>query len=115
MVTCGERVVTTWISQDPVVVEVSVWFFTIIPLSIGFMGMTQIASSSFNALGKPGPSVVISLLRTWLVYVPLALLGDYLFGYIGIFIATAVSNVAVGLVAWNWNASYVRRAAKGAA
>ena len=115
MVTCGEWVVTTWISQDPVVIEVSVWFFTIIPLSIGFMGMTQIASSSFNALGKPGPSVVISLLRTWLVYVPLALLGDYFFGYIGIFIATAVSNVAVGLVAWNWNAGYVRRAAKGAA
>ena len=114
MVTCGEWVVTKWISTDPVVVDVAVWFFTIIPLSIGFMGMTQIASSSFNALGKPGPSVVISLLRTLIVYVPLALLGDYLFGYIGIFVATAMSNVGVGLIAWNWNASYVRRAAKEA-
>ena len=89
MVTCGEWVVTKWISTDPVVVEVAVWFFMIIPLSIGFMGMTQIASSSFNALGKPFPSVVISLLRTLVVYVPLAILGDYLFGYIGIFVATA--------------------------
>ena len=114
MVTCGEWVVTTWISTDPVVVDVASWFFLIIPLSIGFMGMTQIASSSFNALGKPGPSVVISLLRTLIVYVPLAILGDHLFGYMGIFIATAMSNVGVGLVAWNWNASYVRRAAKSA-
>ena len=113
MATCGERVVTTWISDDPVVIDVTVWFFLIIPLSIGFMGMTQIASSSFNALGKPFPSVVISLLRTLVVYVPLALLGDYFFGYIGIFIATALSNVGVGLVAWNWNASYVRQVAKG--
>ena len=114
MFTCGGWVVTTWISTDPVVIDVSVSFFTIIPLSIGFMGMTQIASSSFNALGKPGPSVVISLLRTLIVYVPLALLGDYLFGYVGIFVATAMSNVAVGLIAWNWNAGYVRRAAKAA-
>ncbi|MCE2423999.1 MAG: MATE family efflux transporter [Pseudomonadales bacterium] len=115
MVTCGEWVVTTWISTDPVVVDVAVWFFLIIPLSIGFMGMTQIASSSFNALGKPFPSVVISLLRTLVVYVPLAILGNHLFGYVGIFIATAMSNVGVGLVAWNWNAGYVRRAAKATA
>lgn len=113
MVTCGEWVVSKWISTDPIVLDVASWFFLIIPLSIGFMGMTQIASSAFNALGKPFPSVVISLLRTLVVYVPLAVLGNYLFGYIGIFIATAASNVGVGLVAWNWNASYVRRAAKG--
>ena len=56
---------------------------------------------------------MISLLRTLVVYVPLAVLGDVFFGYIGIFIATAVSNVGVGLVAWHWNAGYVRRAAKG--
>jgi len=112
MVTCGEWMVTSWFSNDPIVVDVAVWFFLIIPLSIGFMGMTQIASSSFNALGKPFPSVVISLLRTLVVYVPLAILGNHLFGYIGIFIATAMSNVGVGLVAWNWNAGYVRKAAR---
>ena len=111
MATSGAWMVRTFIDDDPVVVEVAAWFFTIIPLSIGFMGMTQVASSCFNALGKPLPSLVISILRALAVYVPLALLGDYLFGYVGIFAATAATNVLVGALAWHWNRSHVRRAA----
>ncbi len=110
MVSCGEWVVRSWV-DDPIVVDVAVWFFYIIPLSIGFMGMTQVASSCFNALGKPTPSFVISLLRALAVYVPLALIGNYLYGYVGIFAATAATNVLVGALAWNWNRRYVRRAA----
>ena len=111
MASAGRWMVENWIDDDPVVVDVATWFFYIIPLSIGFMGMTQVASSCFNALGKPFPSLVISLLRALVIYIPLALLGDHLFGYVGIFIATALTNVAVGLVAWRWNRGYVRRAA----
>ncbi len=110
MVAIGEYVVKTFIDDDPVVVDVAVWFFYIIPLSIGFMGMTQVASACFNALGKPIPSLVISILRALAIYVPLALLGDYFYGYVGIFIATAATNVLVGLIAWRWNHGYVRRA-----
>lgn len=110
MVSIGEWVVTTWIDDDPVVVDVAVWFFYVIPLSIGFMGMTQVASACFNALGKPFPSLVISILRALAIYIPLALVGNYLYGYIGIFVATAATNVLVGLIAWRWNGDYVRRA-----
>ena len=111
MVSSGEWLVRTFIDDDPVVVDVAAWFFYIIPLSIGFMGMTQVASSCFNALGKPFPSFVISILRALAIFVPLALLGNYLFGYVGIFAATAATNVLVGALAWHWNRSYVRRAA----
>ena len=108
MVLVGKSIVAV-IDDNPTVIEVSVWFFYIIPLSIGFMGMTQIASSCFNALGKPTPSLVISLLRALVIIVPLAILGNYLFGYVGIFIATAVTNVLVGLLAWQWNWRVVNR------
>ena len=108
MVLVGKSIVAV-IDDNPTVIEVSVWFFYIIPLSIGFMGMTQIASSCFNALGKPTPSLVISLLRALVIIVPLAILGNYLFGYVGIFIATAVTNVVVGLLAWQWNWRVVNR------
>ena len=110
MVSVGDWVVATWIDDDPVVVDVAVWFFYMIPLSIGFMGMTQVASACFNALGKPVPSLVISIMRALAVYIPLALVGDYLYGYVGIFAATAVTNVLVGWLAWRWNRGYVRRA-----
>ena len=110
MASCGEWLVGALIDDNPVVLGVASWFFYIIPLSIGFMGMTQVASSCFNALGKPFPSLVISILRALVVYVPLALLGNHFFGYVGIFLATAATNVIVGSVAWSWNRSYVRRA-----
>ena len=73
--------------------------------------MTQVASACFNALGKPFPSLVISILRALVVYIPLALIGNYLYGYVGIFIATAITNVLVGAIAWQWNHGHVRRAA----
>ena len=108
MVLVGKYIVAV-IDDNPTVIEVSVWFFYIIPLSIGFMGMTQIASSCFNALGKPTPSLVISILRAFVIIVPLAILGNHLYGYVGIFIATAVTNVLVGLLAWQWNWRVVNR------
>lgn len=97
------------IDDNPTVVEVAYWFFLFIPLSIGFMGMTQVASSCFNALGKPAPPFVISLLRTIVVYLPLAYFADAQWGYLGIFVATAITNVVVGLIAWRWNTNYVNR------
>ncbi|NKB98176.1 MAG: hypothetical protein GKR90_06730 [Pseudomonadales bacterium] len=91
------------IDDNEIVVEASRVFFLCIPLSIGFMGMMQVANSSFNARGLPNPALVISLLRSIVVGVPLAYYGDILWGYTGIFLATAVSNVVVGVLAWHWN------------
>ena len=36
------------------------------------------------------------------VLVPLALLGRAYFGYVGIYLATGVANVLVGVLAWAW-------------
>jgi putative MATE family efflux protein len=99
------------IDDNPIVIDVARSFFLVIPLSIGFMGMMSVASSCFNALGKPFPPFVISLLRTLILYVPLAIVANRLWGYQGIFIATAVTNVVVGLIAWAWNRSYVYKTA----
>lgn len=103
------RAVVTFIDPNPTVLEVATWFFLIIPLSIGFMGVMQVATSCFNALGRPFPPVAISLARTLVFYVPLAFLGDYLWGYVGIFVATALTNVLLGGAAWYWNRVAVKR------
>ena len=52
---------------------------------------------------------MISVLRALVIGVPLAVLGNYLYGYVGIFIATAITNVVVGLLAWQWNWRVVNR------
>jgi Na+-driven multidrug efflux pump len=78
-------------------------FFLIVPFSIGFMGLNNVASASFNALGQPMPPLVLALSRMIVLYIPLAILGDHLFGYAGIFGATALANVINGLAAAYWN------------
>lgn len=108
MLVAGEYLVTL-INDDPKVVATAASFLIIIPLSIGFMGITAIASTCFNALGKPLPPLILSISRMFVVYIPLALLGDYLWGYIGIFIATSGTTILMGSVAWYWNKVVIDR------
>lgn len=110
MITFGAFLVGL-IDDNPKVVATAEIFFLCIPLSIGFMGMMQVANSSFNARGLPRPALIISLLRGIIIGIPLTVLGDMLWGYTGIFIATAVINVLLGLLAWQWNRQSVERQA----
>jgi Na+-driven multidrug efflux pump len=68
----------------------------------------MMASASFNALGKPLPSTALSFGRMIIVYVPLATLLNDGFGYVGIFIATALSNVLFGIVGATWFAQRLK-------
>ena len=102
MFLAGEAI-TRQIDPNPTVVDVATTYFLIVPLSIGFMGIMQMAVASFNARGLPGPPFVLSVARTFVAYIPLCYLGDIWFGYTGIFVATALTNVVGGLVAWEWN------------
>ncbi len=54
------------------------------------------------------PPLVLSINQTILVYVPLAILGDYLWGYTGIFVASVVTGLLLGSVAWYWLNSVIR-------
>ncbi|HIL98797.1 MAG TPA: MATE family efflux transporter [Pseudomonadales bacterium] len=90
------------INDDPGVIDAAVIYLRILPLAMGFMGITANATSTFNALGKPLPSLVISVLQSIVISIPLALLGDYLFGYIGIFMSGALTMAMLGIVSWFW-------------
>ena len=97
------RMMVSLINDNPIVVEAANWYLVITPLSIGFMGMTAIAGACFNAMGQPIPPLIISIARMFVVYIPLAILFDYYWGYVGIYIATAVSSILLGVVSWFWN------------
>lgn len=100
------------INDDPVVIETAAVFFLIVPFSIGFMGLNNVASASFNALGQPIPPLVLAISRMIVVYIPMAIVGGYLFGYAGIFAATALANVINGVAAAYWNNAAIRNSIK---
>ncbi|NEP61835.1 MAG: MATE family efflux transporter [Symploca sp. SIO2G7] len=90
-------------NSNPTVVAIAATYLVIVPISYAASGMIFISSAIFNALGKPLPSLVMLLTRMFILYVPLAYLGSWLFGINGIFFAACFSNLAVGVGAYLWN------------
>ena len=108
MWTGGEFFVTL-IRDDAEVVATATSYLFIIPITIGFAGMFNTANGAFNALSKPLPPLVLSLLRLLVFYLPLALLARHWFGHVGIFAAAAFTNVVLGVWAREWNRRTVIR------
>jgi putative MATE family efflux protein len=95
-------VMARWIDPVGPVVETAAFYLAIVPWSYGLWGVLMMTSASFNALGRPLPSMVLSFTRMVLLYIPLALLLDHLLGYEGIFMATAFSNCVMGIAGYLW-------------
>jgi Na+-driven multidrug efflux pump len=91
-----------WIDHNPTVIATAAFYLAVVPWSYGLWGILMMTSASFNALGKPIPSTVLSFTRMFVLYIPLALLLNHLLGHEGIFIATAVSNALMGILGFLW-------------
>ncbi len=92
----------TIFSDNEAVVSVTRLFLWIAPVGYAGYGLVMTINAAFNGLGKPMPGVVVSLMRTIILYVPLALIGRHYYGMAGIFAAYAAANVITGFVAYAW-------------
>ncbi|WP_215397390.1 MATE family efflux transporter [Rheinheimera oceanensis] len=89
-------------SSEPEVVSIICQFIWIVPLAYGLQGITILTNSSFNALHQPGSALLLSLIRLFVFYVPLAWLGGKLYGVTGLFIGCVVANICTAALAWCW-------------
>ena len=94
--------VASLFSQNPAVTDIAELYLWIAPISYGAYGMVMVMNASFNGMGKPMPAVYISVARMAVLYIPLAILGQWLWGIVGIFVAYAVANVLSGILAYAW-------------
>jgi putative MATE family efflux protein len=104
----GDNLVSL-INDDEQLTEAAGWFMIIVPIGFGLMGVGQVAASVFIALGKPMPPTILSILRTVVVYIPMAIVFDRYWGYIGIFISLMVANVLFGGAAYAWGKIMLRK------
>jgi putative MATE family efflux protein len=95
-------------SDNESVIGVARLFLWIAPIGYAGYGLVMTINAAFNGLGRPMPGVVVSLMRTILLYVPLALIGQHFYGIAGIFAAYAAANVITGFVAYAWIRKTVR-------
>ncbi len=84
------------------VISITVLYLTIVPISYGAYGLVMSVNAAFNGLGRPWPAMLLSAGRVLYVYLPLAWVGQYVWGMTGLFIATALANVVLGVWAWCW-------------
>lgn len=95
-------VIASLFSDHQEVLSVASFYLAVVPISYGTYGVVMSVNAAFNGLGRPWPAMLLSASRVVLVFLPLALLGQWLWQLEGIFVATALSNVCVGVWAWFW-------------
>ena len=105
----GARLFVSLINDEPQVVATATTYLYILPITLGFAGMLNVANGAFQALSRPAPALILSLLRLFVFYVPLALAASHYFGYTGIFAAAALTNVVLGLWGREWNRRVIAR------
>ncbi len=102
------------INDDPGVIEATYWYLLLVPVSYGLMGVSMVAGSSFVALGRPAPSLILAVLRMLVLYLPLAWIADSLWGYQGIFGAASLCTAIVAGAGHWWLKRTVPMAAEPA-
>lgn len=90
-------------TNDPAVVEMTVPYFYIVPITIFAYGFVFVSAAGFNALGRPLYGLVFTVIRSLVLYAPGVAIGAHLGGVTGAFIGVAVANIVSGFIARYWS------------
>ncbi|MCD6578674.1 MATE family efflux transporter [bacterium] len=85
-------------NKDPKVIYATMTYLKIASLAYGLYGIMIITNSVLNVIKKPYYSAGIIFTQIFVLYVPLAFLGSYLFGLKGVFIGAFFAYALAGLL-----------------
>ena len=88
--------------------SVTVTYIWTVSWSWGAYGIVMSVNASFNGSGRPLPGVMISATRVIFLFLPLAFAGRWLFGLNGLFAASSLANLGVGIMAYAWLGKHIR-------
>ncbi|WDE07469.1 MATE family efflux transporter [Thalassomonas viridans] len=87
-------------AREQAVADIIVLFIWILPLGYGLQGIIILTNSSFNALHKPMVALVLSIIRLFVCYVPLAYLGSLLYDLEGFFFGALLGNLVMSCISY---------------
>jgi putative MATE family efflux protein len=73
---------------------------TLVPISLGTLGICMLMVSVCNALGKSYTALTISALRLFAFFLPCLWIGSEIAGLKGLFFGVLIGNVLAGICAW---------------
>ena len=91
-------------TNDSIVTDYSLSYIWIVALSYGFLAITMVEASSFQAIGRSWPGFWIFFLRFIVISIPLSYLLTHIFDFpiITIWIALVVGNILSAIVGYLW-------------
>lgn len=92
-------------NPHPEVQEYLALYMSLVPLTYGLRSVVNQSKVAMNSLNRPLPSSFITLTQMFLLNVPLCLLGSFLFGMAGIYLASNLTN----LISWLWARGWLTR------
>ena len=95
-------VVLNTVTDELAVADAALTYLLIVPIGMGLMGISANASNSFNALGKPVPPLVMSVVQMLVLTIPLAIVGNFFLGFPGIFIGGVFAMLISASVIHIW-------------
>ncbi|KGJ98451.1 MATE family efflux transporter [Thalassotalea sp. ND16A] len=87
-------------AKEQSVADLITLFMWILPLGYGLQGVVILTNSSFNALHKPMVALMLSIVRLFIFYVPLAFIGSYFYGLTGLFVGALLGNLCMAAVSY---------------
>ena len=90
------------VTDELAVADAALTYLLIVPIGMGLMGISANASNSFNALGKPVPPLVMSVVQMLVLTIPLAIVGNFFLGFPGIFIGGVFAMLISATVIHIW-------------
>jgi len=89
-------------NSNPEVIATVTSYMAIVFPSYLLLGVLVTVTNSLNALHKPLNSMALSILRMFVLYVPLAFAGSSLLGLTGVWWAALTANATSGALAVLW-------------
>lgn len=97
LLAAGHRIIPAAFSDEMAVIDTAGLYFLMVPATYALGNLVPGWSSAFNAMGFPQRSFVMIFTRLVLVNLPLAVLGERLFGVVGVFASIALANGLTGI------------------
>ncbi len=88
--------------NDPEVARFALGYLHLVPITTAGFGIMMAMSAGLNAIGRPIPGVIVTSVRSLLLYAPGVWIGLKLGGPLGAFIAIAVANIFAGVMSTAW-------------
>lgn len=101
-------------AEEQEVADLITLFLFIVPLGYGLQGIVILTNSSFNAVHKPMSALILSVVRLFVFFVPIAYVGSHYFDIKGLFWGTVIANVCTASIALFWFLSCSKHKAQDA-